>query len=84
MILSATTRYLSRFVALGYVLMLVAVPVGLILLRTFEPGFGAFVASISTPAAISALHLSLLAAFLALAAFFGPWATTVALRIALE
>ena len=60
MILSATTRYLSRFVALGYVLMLVAVPVGLILLRTFEPGFGAFVASISTPAAISALHLSLL------------------------
>lgn len=60
MILSATTRYLSRFVALGYVLMLVAVPVGLILLRTFEPGFGAFVASITTPAAISALHLSLL------------------------
>jgi heme exporter protein B len=29
-------------------------------------------------------HLSLLAAFLALAAFFGPWATKVALRIALE
>ena len=60
MILSAPARYLGRFVALGYVLMLVAVPVGLILLRTFEPGFGAFVASISTPAAISALHLSLL------------------------
>ena len=60
MILSPAARYLSRFVALGYVLMLVAVPVGLILLRTFEPGFGAFVASITTPAAISALHLSLL------------------------
>lgn len=60
MILSAPARYLGRFVALGYVLMLVAVPVGLILLRTFEPGFGAFVASITTPAAISALHLSLL------------------------
>jgi len=59
-ILSAPARYLGRFVALGYVLMLVAVPVGLILLRTFEPGFGAFVASITTPAAISALHLSLL------------------------
>ncbi|MCB1292617.1 sulfate ABC transporter permease subunit CysW [Mycolicibacterium sp.] len=58
--LSAPARYLGRFVALGYVLMLVAVPVGLILLRTFEPGFGAFVASITTPAAISALHLSLL------------------------
>jgi len=29
-------------------------------------------------------HLSLLAAFLAVTAFFGPWATTVALRISLE
>jgi heme exporter protein B len=29
-------------------------------------------------------HLSLLAAMLALAAFFAPWATTAALRIALE
>ena len=32
----------------------------------------------------SAGHLSLLAALLALAAFFAPWATTTALRIALE
>ncbi len=31
-----------------------------------------------------AAHLSLLAAILAATAFFGPWATTVALRIALE
>jgi heme exporter protein B len=29
-------------------------------------------------------HLSLLAAMLALAVFFAPWATTAALRIALE
>jgi heme exporter protein B len=29
-------------------------------------------------------HLSLLAAMLALAAFFAPWATTAALRVALE
>ena len=29
-------------------------------------------------------HLSLLAAILALAAFFAPWAATAALRIALE
>jgi len=29
-------------------------------------------------------HLSLLAALLALAVFFAPWATTAALRIALE
>ena len=29
-------------------------------------------------------HLSLLAAMLALAVFFAPWATTAALRVALE
>ncbi|MEO5745395.1 MAG: sulfate ABC transporter permease subunit, partial [Terracoccus sp.] len=33
---------------------------GVILYRTFEPGLSAFVASVSTPAAISALNLSLL------------------------
>ncbi len=60
MILSPVGRYLSRSIALGYVLVLIAVPVGLILWRTFEPGFGAFAASITTPAAISALQLSLL------------------------
>lgn len=60
MILSPLARYLSRYLALAYVLILVIVPVGLILVRTFEPGFGAFLASITTPAAISALQLSLL------------------------
>jgi sulfate transport system permease protein len=57
---SPAVRYLLRFLALGYVLLLVIVPVGLILWRTFQPGFGAFVASVTTPAAISALQLSLL------------------------
>ena len=60
MILSPVGRYMSRSIALGYVLVLIAVPVGLILWRTFAPGFGAFAASITTPAAISALQLSLL------------------------
>ena len=60
MILSPVGRYLSRSIALGYVLVLIAVPVGLILWRTFAPGFGAFAASITTPAAISALQLSML------------------------
>lgn len=60
MTLSPLARYLSRYLALAYVLVLVVVPVGLILWRTFAPGFGAFVGSITTPAAISALHLSLL------------------------
>jgi sulfate transport system permease protein len=53
-------RYLARYVALAYVLVLVVVPVSLILWRTFAPGFGAFVDSITTPAAVSALELSLL------------------------
>ncbi len=60
MILSPLARYLSRYIALAYVVVLVVVPVGLILVRTFEPGIGAFFASITTPAAISALQLSLL------------------------
>jgi sulfate/thiosulfate transport system permease protein len=53
-------RYLLRCVALGYLLLLLIVPVGLILWRTLSPGVGAFFESITTPAAISALQLSLL------------------------
>jgi len=58
--LSPLARLAIRYLALAYVVVLVIVPVGLILLRTFTPGIGAFFASISTPAAISALQLSLL------------------------
>ena len=58
--LSPLVRNLLRYTALGYVAILVIVPVGVILFRTLEPGLGTFVASISTPAAISALQLSLL------------------------
>jgi sulfate transport system permease protein len=60
-------RYLFRYVALLYLLLLLVLPVGLILWRTFDPGdgawyagFGNFISSIGTPAAISALQLSLL------------------------
>ena len=60
MTLSPLARLLTRYLAVAYVLVLVIVPVGLILLRTFTPGVGAFFSSISTPAAISALQLSLL------------------------
>jgi sulfate transport system permease protein len=58
--LSPLVRNLLRYIALAYVAILVIVPVGVILWRTFEPGIGAFFASIGTPAAISALQLSLL------------------------
>lgn len=53
-------RYPLRFLALGYVFVLLVVPVSLILWRTFQPGFGHFVDWISTPAAQSALDLTLL------------------------
>ena len=57
---STPARLGLRTVALAYLLLLVAVPVAMILWRTFEPGLGAFLDSIRTPAAISALNLSLL------------------------
>lgn len=57
---SPKVRYLIRFLALTYVGLLLIVPVALILWRSFAPGFGQFFAYISTPAAISALQLSLL------------------------
>ncbi len=59
MTLSPAVRYLLRCIALAYLALLLIVPVGLILWRTFSPGIGVFFANISTPAAISALQLSL-------------------------
>ncbi len=59
MTLSPWVRSLLRLTALAYVGVLVVVPVSLILWRTFEPGLGTFVDSITTPAAVSALQLSL-------------------------
>ncbi len=59
MIVSPRVRYLLRFIALAYVFVLVIIPVTLILWRTFAPGLGQFYAYVSTPAAISALDLSL-------------------------
>jgi sulfate/thiosulfate transport system permease protein len=57
---STATRVGLRTVALAYLLLLLAVPILLILGRTFGEGVGAFVQSIRTPAAISALNLSVL------------------------
>jgi sulfate/thiosulfate transport system permease protein len=60
MTLSPWMRHLLRYVALAYVGVLVIVPVALILYRAFAPGLGSFIESVTTPAAISALELSLL------------------------
>jgi sulfate transport system permease protein len=57
---SAWARYLIRFVGLAYLFVLLLVPVTLILWRTFKPGFGQFFDWVSTPAAQSALDLTLL------------------------
>jgi sulfate/thiosulfate transport system permease protein len=48
-----------RVLALGYLAVLLLVPVGLIFYRTFEKGLGFVIDSISTPAAIHALSLTL-------------------------
>ncbi|MFD0362904.1 sulfate ABC transporter permease subunit CysW [Nocardia sp. GCM10030253] len=58
--LSALSRISLRTVALGYLLILLVLPLVLILWRTFENGIGAFFDSITTPAAISAFQLSML------------------------
>ena len=60
MTVSPLVRYLTRYAALAYLAVLLVIPVAVILWRTFAPGIGAFVSSITTPAAVSALQLSLL------------------------
>jgi sulfate transport system permease protein len=53
------TRVGLRVLALGYLAVLLLVPVGLIFYRTFERGLGFLIDSITTPAAIHALFLTL-------------------------
>ncbi|GAA2053598.1 sulfate ABC transporter permease [Williamsia deligens] len=55
-----TARHLNRAFTIVYLTILLVVPLGLILYRTFSPGVGAFIDSMSSPAAISAINLSLL------------------------
>ena len=57
---SPRVRYLIRFIGLAYIFVLLIVPVTLILWRTFQPGLGQFFDWVTTPAAISALNLTLL------------------------
>jgi sulfate/thiosulfate transport system permease protein len=48
-----------RVAALGYLAVLLLVPVGLVFYRTLEPGLGSVIESVTTPAAISAFWLTL-------------------------
>ncbi|QEC47205.1 sulfate ABC transporter permease subunit CysW [Baekduia soli] len=56
---SPVGRHGIRVVALGYVAVLLLVPIGVVLHRTFEPGVGAVWASVTTPAAVSAFWLTI-------------------------
>lgn len=53
------TRWMLRSAALGYLLVLLMVPLAMIFYRTFEHGFVAFWEQVTTPASISAISLSL-------------------------
>lgn len=60
MALTDRTRWLLRVGALGYLGVLVMVPLGMIFFRTFEDGLVAFWEQVTTPASISAISLSLI------------------------
>jgi sulfate transport system permease protein len=76
------TRVGLRVVALGYLAMLLLIPVAIVFYRTFEHGLGAFWASITTPAAIHALSLTLEVALISvpLNAVFGVFAAHALVR----
>ena len=76
------SRITLRVVALGYLAVLLLVPVALVFYRTFENGLMAFWESITTPAAISALVLTLEVALITvpLNAIFGVLAAIALVR----
>jgi sulfate/thiosulfate transport system permease protein len=53
-------RYALRATALGYLTLLLALPVGMVFWRTFEHGFGAAWEAVTTPAARHAFFLTIL------------------------
>jgi sulfate transport system permease protein len=59
MTVGTRSRIALRTVALGYLLVLLLVPLGMILFRTFEDGLVAFWESVTTPASIAAIGMSL-------------------------
>src|SRR3954452_5112948 len=56
---SRGTTLSLRVLALGYLAVLLLVPVGLVFYRNFEPGLGAVYDSVTTPAAIHAFWLTM-------------------------
>lgn len=60
-----TAKYLVRYGSLGYLLVILVAPVGLIFYRAFEHGFGTFWSAITTAYAVHALKLTVEAAVVA-------------------
>jgi len=56
---SQATALTLRVLALGYLAVLLLVPVALVFYRTLEPGLGSVIDSVTTPAAISAFWLTI-------------------------
>lgn len=65
MLISRRARWGLRTIALAYLLLLLILPVAIVFIKTFEHGFGTAWAWMTTPAAVSALGLSLLMAVVA-------------------
>jgi sulfate transport system permease protein len=65
MVVDRRARIGLRLVALAYLALLLLVPVGIVFYRTFENGLGALWDSITTPAAIHALWLTIEIALIA-------------------
>ena len=57
---SRTSRLTLRFLALGYLTLLLAIPVAMVFYRTFEDGFGAALHAVTAPAAQHAFWLTCL------------------------
>ena len=63
-----TGKYAVRFVALGYLAVLLVAPVGYVFWRTFEHGFGPAWEAVSAPDAVHALKVTLILAAIAVPA----------------
>jgi sulfate/thiosulfate transport system permease protein len=59
------SRYLLRFSALGYLALLLLIPLGMVFYRAFEHGFSAAWDAISSPDAVHALWLTVLVTLIA-------------------
>jgi sulfate transport system permease protein len=64
----SATRYGLRFLALGYLTVLLVLPVGLVFWRTFENGVSPVWHSLTSPHAVHALQVTFIVAFFAVVA----------------